>query len=426
VNPDTTTTDLGTFSINGGQGWSSFENVYLQDTNGNNALVTLTGKQTLRVTSGGNLLPNFFMLAVAQADLPQLSHVYPTGTHPFEYTNTFSFTVTALGSSFPSDGIRLLLDGIDVSSNLTITGSTSVKNVVYPGLLPNAIHVAVLAITNSLGHGILVTYHFDTFSEANFMVELEDYDYGGGQYIPDSTPEAYADFLGPFNAVTNIDFQHISLAGEQFPYRAIGLPQDYLGQHDWLRSNFVYFGATDFILAFFAGTDWGNYTRNYPPGSYYVYARSSGDGLFSMYLDQVVSGGGTANQVTSRLGRFGGNGKDYITFAWVPLTDDGLAAPTLVKLNGVTTLRVTTAGNCNPNYFMLVPAGGINLSVRAAPGNTVLSFPTQAGTTYRVFYRTDLTSGNWTLLTSLIGSGGLKSVSDPATSARRFYKVTAP
>ena len=57
------------------------------------------------------------------------------------------------------------------------------------------------------------------------------------------------------------------------------------------------------------GTDWANYTRDYPAGSYFVYIRSSGDGPFSMYLDQVVSGAGTVNQVTKRLGQFGGFGK---------------------------------------------------------------------------------------------------------------------
>jgi len=40
----------------------------------------------LRVTSGGNLLPNYFMLVPAQVDLPILSGLYPTGTHPFEPT----------------------------------------------------------------------------------------------------------------------------------------------------------------------------------------------------------------------------------------------------------------------------------------------------------------------------------------------------
>jgi hypothetical protein len=430
VNPDTTITDLGTFTIANGRGWSAFDNVYLKDTNGNNASIILNGKATLRVTSfpGGNLLPNFFMLVSAQLDSPVLSGIYPTGTHPFEYTNAFSFTVTAFGSSFPANGIRLNIDGYDVSSNLTITGSTSTKTVVFPYLLPNAIHVAIIAVTNALGHGISVTNHFDTFSEANYMVEGEDFDYGGGQYISASDwfPDAYADFYGPFPAITNIDFQHITLADEVFAYRSVGIPQDYLGTHDWLRSNFVNYGAQDLVLVFFAGTDWANYTRVYPTGSFYVYIRSSGDGPFSMYLDQVVSGAGTANQVTRRLGHFGGVGKDYITFDWVPLTDDGLVAPVVVKLNGVTTLRLTTAGNCNPNYFMLVPASGITLSATRPGSNVSLSFPTQFDVAYRVFYRANLTTGNWILLTTVLGDGTVKSVSDPTTGSQRFYKVTSP
>jgi len=428
VNPDTTTTDLGTFTINGGLGWSTFQNVYLQDTNGNNALVTLNGKQTLRVTSGGNLLANFFMLVAAQADLPLLSNVYPTGTHPFEYTNAFSFTATAFGSSFPTNGIQLILDGNNVSSNLVISGSVSTKNVVYPMLQPNAIHMAVMAVTNSLGHGILVTNRFDTFSEDNYMVETEDFDYGGGLFVTNWVPDAYADSNGPFPAVTNIDFQHLFLSGEVFNYRSVGIPQDYLGTHDWLRSNFVYYGAQDFVLVFFAGADWANYTREYPAGSFYAYVRSSGDGPFSMYLDQVISGAGTVNQVTKRLGHFGGFGKapTYITYDWVPLTDDGLTAPALVKLSGITTLRLTTSGNCNPNYLMLVPAIGITLQATSSASNTVLSFLSQAGVNYRVFYRTNLTAGDWALLTTVLGNGSVESVSDPMTGTSRFYKVTAP
>jgi len=428
VNPDTSTTDLGTFTISGGHGWTAFENVYLKDANGNNALVTLNGKQTLRVTSGGNLLANFFMLVAAQADLPLLSNVYPTGSHPFEYTNTFSFTVTSLGSTFPTDGIKLTLDGNDVSANLQITGSDSTKNVVYPNLLPNAIHEAIIAVTNALGHGISVTNHFDTFDEGNYMVDLEDYDYDGGSFVTNWFPNAYYDYIGPFNALTNIDFHHTPLEGEPnpYPYRTIGIPQDLLGTHDWLRSNFVYFGAQDFVLVYFAGADWGNYTRDYPSGSYYAYIRSSGDGPFSMYLDQVVSGIGTVDQVTRRLGHFGGNGVNYITYDWVPLTDDGLAAPAVVQLNGITTLRVTTDGNCNPNYFMLVPAAGISLQATLAAGQVNLSFPTQPGAIYRVFYRTDLSASNWTLLTTVVGDGTVKTVTDSPTDVVRFYKVSSP
>ncbi len=434
VNPDNSTTDLGTFTINGGLGWTTFENVYLKDTNGNNALVTLNGKQTLRLTaSGPDLRPNFFMLVAPQLEV---TSIYPTGKRPFESTNSFAFTISSFSGALPANAITLNLDVNDVSSNLVITGSSSTRNVVYPYLMPNAVHVAVIAATNLAGQGLLMTNRFDTFSEGNYMVEAEDFDYDGGQFISADNwfPGAYADAFGPYPAVTNIDYQHISSINDVFNYRtnypvgAGGIPQDKLGSHDYVRTNWVNNGAPDYVLVFFANTDWANYTRQYPTGSYYFYIRSSGDGPYSLYLDQIISGAGTTNQVTKRLGHFGGFGRSpaYFTYDWVPLTDDGLSAPAAVKLNGLATLRITTAGNCNPNYFMLVPAGGIKVSVRAASGNTLLSFPTQVGATYRVFYRTNLDTGNWSPLTTLIGNGAVKTVSDPTTGGRRFYKVTAP
>jgi hypothetical protein len=75
---------------------------------------------------------------------------------------------------------------------------------------------------------------------------------------------------------------------------------------------------------------------------------------------------------------------------------------------------------------MLVPATGISLKAVRSGGNVLISFPTQAGTSYRIFSRDDLTSGSWVLLTTVLGDGTVKTVSDPSTAARRFYKVVAP
>ncbi len=424
VNPDTTTTDLGTFMIANGRGWTAFDNVYLRDTKGHLAIVTLNGKATLRVTSGGNLLPNFFALVAGQIDLPQLDNVYPTSARPFEYTNALSFTVTSAGATFPADGIRLCLDGSDVSSSLIITGSASTKSVVYPTVQLNAIHTAIITVTNSLGHGISVTNQFDTFSQDNYMVETEDFDYDGGQYFSPWTPDAY----NGFGATTNIDFQHQTEGGEMFPYRTDGIPeslvQNYLVE---ARERFVTVGGNDYQLDWFGASDWANYTRSYPTGSFNVYVRSAGLGLFSMYLDQVVSGAGTINQVTKRLGTWSAVGQNNHTYAWVPLTDSGLTTPVAVNLGGVSTLRITTTtGLCYPNYFMLIPSSGITLTAARSGGNIVLSFPTLVGVTYRVLWRDDLTSGTWNLLTSVPGDGTVKSRSDPATGPKRFYKVVAP
>ena len=88
-----------------------------------------------------------------------------------------------MGATFPANGIKLILDGNDVSSNLVITGSASSNSVVYPTLETNAMHTAIINVTNSLGHGISVTNQFDTFNLTNYLFEAEDFDYNGGQYI---------------------------------------------------------------------------------------------------------------------------------------------------------------------------------------------------------------------------------------------------
>ena len=424
----TATNDLGTFTLASGHGWTTYDNIYLKDTNGNNANIVLNGKATLRVTSGGNLLPGCFMLVAAQLDLPIVSGMYPTGKHPFEPTNALSFTVTSPGATFPANSIKLNLDGLDASAGLVITGSASTKNVIYPVQL-NAPHTAIITVTNSLGHGIRVTNQFDTFSQDNYMVEAEDFDYGGGQYV--SASDWYPDAYLGLGATTNIDFQHSPVAGEQWgAYRSDGIPespvQNYAVEQ---RQKFVDLGGLDFQLDWFAIGDWANYTGVYPTGNFYVYIRSAGlFGIsYSMYLDQVVSGAGTTNQVTKRLGNWGALGSGQQTYAWVPLTDAGLVAPVVVKLGGTNTLRISTAtGNCYPNYFMLVPASGITLSAAGSGSNVSISFPTQAGATYRVFYRANLTTGNWILLATVLGDGTVKSVSDPQTGSQRFYKMTSP
>jgi hypothetical protein len=423
VNADSTTTALGTFTIASGRGWTAFDNVFLLDTNGNKVNLTLNGKTTLRVTSGGNLLPNFFALVVATVDLPILSGMYPTGTHPFEYTNALSFNVVSDGATFPSNGITVNLDGFDVSSALVFSGSPSNETVVYPYLFPNAIHTAIIAVTNSLGHGILITNQFDTFSQSNYMVQASDFDYSGGQYITDANwyPNAY---LG-YTATTNIDFQHSTILGEQYPYRPDGIPQE-VG-YDFLTTIFVDYGGIDYDLGWFGPSDWANYTRTYPTGKFYVYVRSAGLGTYSMYLEQVVSGAGTSNQVTAKLGNWSAVGINNTTHAWVPLTDDGLVAPVVVSLGGVQTLRVTTTtGDCYPNYFMLVPAAGVSLSASRLGSNVVISFPSQSGVVYRVFSRSVLNTGTWNLLTSVLGKGAVTSTSVPVTGTAQFYKVVAP
>ena len=66
-------------------------------------------------------------------------------------------------------------------------------------------------------------------------------------------------------------------------------------------------------------------------------------------------------------------------------------------------------------------------SAARAANNINISFPTQNGWGYRVFYKTNLTSGSWTLLNSTAGNGSVVSVTDSSPGDnQRFYKVTSP
>jgi hypothetical protein len=448
-----TTNVLGCFVVPATASYSTFEYVYLQNTNfdGQNANVVLNGKATLQLTAslpanspygnGGNCLPTFFMLVPAQVDLPFLSKLYPDGKHPFESTNALSFTVTTKGATFPANGIQMILDGNNVTSTLGITGSSSSNNVVYSGLEPNAMHVAIITVTNSLGHGIAITNQFDTFNQSvnasvganicsNYMFEAEDYDFNGGQYISSASYVPDISYVSQIS-VTNIDFHHTLVAGEptngiEYNYRQNGIPQQL--DNDYLRQIYINNFASDYQLNWFGGGDWANYTRDFPPGTYNVYARSSGLSAFTMTLGQVVSGLGTTNQVVKPIGQFSSTLPDINTFAWVPLTDAGGVAPVPVNITGVTTFQVLTpTGLCYPNYFMLVPTSAITASATRSGSNINISFPTQSGWGYRVFYRTNLTTGSWMLLNSAVGNGSVVSVTDTGPGdSQRFYKVTSP
>ena len=100
--------------------------------------------------------------------------------------------------------------------------------------------------------------------------------------------------------------------------------------------------------------------------------------------------------------------------------------PSVVSLNGVNTVRATSAGNVNANYFMLIPVKTVIVSAAASGANAVISFPSTLGISYRVMSNSSLTSGTWSVAATVTGNGGTKTVSIPATAGTQFFKVVSP
>jgi len=359
-----------------------------------------------------------------------ISNLYPTGTKPFEPGNTLSFNVSSTVANIATGDIHVTLNGNNVDSLLVIGGTPASRTVSLPYLASNAIATAAISVTDSAGTTVSRSVSFDTFSESNFSFEAEDYNFGNGQYINNpvlsTSPGANNYYAQAVLAVPGVDISTILPAS--------GYHQDYqraddVGTEptsDYLRTAYVTAQATDsgvrdYNIGWDYADTWFNYTRDFPAGDYWVYARLAGSGPLNAKMD-TVTGATSSSQTTSPLGTFASTrpADAWQVWGWVPLlTSSGSPA---VLSGGTKTVRFTTAGNVNHNYFMAVPAK-IAVKLSVTPSGAI-SIPTQAGASYTLQYRTSLTSGAWTYLTMVLGDGTTKTVTDPtAGQTQRYYRA---
>src|SRR6266705_3889479 len=80
--------------------------------------------------------------------------------------------------------------------------------------------------------------------------------------------------------------------------------------------------------------------------------------------------------MTNNLGTFSLTGTSYSTWQWVPLRDS-VGNLAKVDLAGQNTVRVTSGGGANANFYMLVPANTNLPSITGvSPSGAVLFQPT--------------------------------------------------
>ena len=186
----------------------------------------------------------------------------------------------------------------------------------------------------------------------------------------------------------------------------------------------------DYDVFYWATNGWINYTRTFPTGNFYLVARlSAGNGAFNLQCTQVTNGVGTATQMTNYLGSFKGSGTSFATWQDVYLTD---AATNIIILpfGGVETLQFIGDYNENVNYFELVPLTPVSPHITASVSgsNIQLSFQTQTGFSYTMYYKNNLTDPSWTQLGSPVpGNAAIESVTDSnirLSQNHRFYRLT--
>ncbi len=310
--------------------------------------------------------------ALTPAEFLRAGKTYFTDVNP---TNGASFLPASTIASFmvhsPMIGvvttnIHAVLNGVDVSSQLSFSGTDFQRTVTLPTLSANLVYRMEISVTDLAANVVSQTTTFNTFESDLLFVEAEDYDFESGQFIDNpplssfSGPNSYLDRYG----VEGVDYHQTNTPAATL-YRigdqvGTAISTDSLRQ-EYVDAQLVDPGVADYMTRDHANTEWLNYTRTFPPHTYRVYVRVAKGGTVPivMQLEQVTSGSTTPNQTLAPIGFF----RRLPTLAatdydFIPLTD-ALGQEVAVPLSGVTALRLTmvsgTAG-MNFNYLLFVPS----------------------------------------------------------------------
>ena len=190
-----------------------------------------------------------------------------------------------------------------------------------------------------------------------FVVEAEDYNFDKGQTLAVASQMPYLGgaYAGKNGSVISVDYNRVADLSSPL-YRndvriPVGVSTD-LGRQAWSVTQ-------NFRLTALKGNEWFNYTRDFPPAKYRIYAALShgdiGDGLCQGALSVVTPAATNTTQTVSKKGTFKGAG----TGSWeqnrlVPLLDTA-GRLVLLDLGSSQTVRYTaTSGYVD--YLMFVRA----------------------------------------------------------------------
>ena len=234
-------------------------------------------------------------------------------------------------------GVRLILNGIDVSVQVTMEMVDQRVNAHYEGLEANRVYDAVIEIPGN-PFRTRTEWTFDTFDQSfmtsneAFVIEVEDYNYDGGQYLNRPDPSGFNEAGQAVNLATGyldqsgfpeVDFfdyetnpgpEEVAALRAFDPVRTqagsseTGSAEEFSGPdpvvNDVVRSIFSDLGLPEYQVTDTEGGEWLNYTRDFPAGEYNVYLRAAGRATQAIHLDEVTSDPSKLDQATQRLGTF--------------------------------------------------------------------------------------------------------------------------
>ncbi|HXJ61330.1 MAG TPA: hypothetical protein VNU68_32200, partial [Verrucomicrobiae bacterium] len=323
---------------------------------------------------------------------PQISDVTPLEAANFLPATTLITFKAQDDKPLADAGISVTLNGtlFNSGNGLTLTGSGNTRNVSLGGLKADTDYTAVLQVVDSDNVSNRVTLHLDTFSDANLVIEIEDFNFGSGGFF--DAPVPIAEGLGPQDGSYNnqtgtpgIDYTD-TRATPDFNTTKYRNGDSVRMQHtfDVARQKYTDAGGAaanvfDYDVGDIVAGEWLNYSRIVTPGSYLVYLRQSivNQAQAEASLEKVTGDPFLPDQATVPLGSFLGRVSGF-QYRNVPLSDAS-GNPVIVRLTDIETLRLhqgtTEAGDAliSQNYLVFVPTADPGLQrcrvVSVSPGD---------------------------------------------------------
>ncbi|MGC3960743.1 MAG: carbohydrate-binding protein [Verrucomicrobiota bacterium] len=226
--PNQTTSQVGTFVIPSTGNWQSYQWTPLTDGGGALQKVTLSGEQTLRMTTVDGYNMNYYAFFLANTNLPTIHDIRPDGARLFQPTNTMSF-VASSAAGIATAGISVNLYATNLLGNAATTNYTVANGLVISGpandrivLVPLQTNImfyrAVINVTDQGDNSASATMNFNTLNPS-YTFEAEDFDYNNGQFHDNPQTNAYVGAAG----VDGVDAHHNPVGtqngGPTGPYR---------------------------------------------------------------------------------------------------------------------------------------------------------------------------------------------------------------
>lgn len=462
-----TVTELGQFQAPATGNYDIFHFVVLRDASGNPVKVNLGGETTLRFTVQPEKALDFQYLMFAPANQPTILSFSPdTPTRMVVPSLDFSL------ANVTQSGIRLVVDGTDVTSSTTFTTTAAGLDLKYAPTGGFAGGTHTYSLTLSPTKTVTGSFTSRIGGTGNvFVIEAEDFDYSDGTTSGLANPQkgvAGMDvdvmpyFGGAYDqlpATKGIDFNNnddvVGQGGDLYRTEADPdpeTPNDPDGLNEVAIGSAVNVGggngsggtipinSSDRISWRVTsnhkigwtggGNEWNNYTRTFPAvnattgvtGKWKVWAAlSHGETLANQLtgsLDRVTAGVGTTSQTVERLGSFSAPGSGgWSNSNLVPMkTDTG--ADAIVDLTGKQTVRFNTVSG-DFDFLLFVPHVAATEQPRITSvtrsGNQVTISWTGGGT---LWTSPTVTGGTWT---STGDSDGTYTTT--ASAATAFFQV---